>query len=108
VGENEYVAFLIMWLEKFLFCGSSCGPVYNHKYLAECLAAGVEFPLGKYLLGSAYYLMNQVTSQLLKGEAGNCCTGPWWLIQLWLNLYLHEIVQPDLRNWSFPSTNFSA
>ena len=26
VSEREYVAFLNMWLERFIFCGSSCGP----------------------------------------------------------------------------------
>ena len=26
ISEREYVAFLNMWLERFIFCGSSCGP----------------------------------------------------------------------------------
>ena len=30
VSEREYVAFLNMWLERFIFCGSSCGLTYNH------------------------------------------------------------------------------
>ena len=34
-------------------------------------------------------------------------SGPWWLIQLWLNLYMHKIVRPDLKNLSFPSSNFA-
>ena len=34
-------------------------------------------------------------------------SGPWWLIQLWLNLYMHRIVRPDLRNLSFCSSNFA-
>ena len=58
VSEREYVAFLNMWLERFIFCGSSCGPTYNHKLMAEHLAVGAEIPLGKYLLGSAYHLMH--------------------------------------------------
>ena len=44
VDEREYVAFLNMWLEKFIFCGSYCGPTYNHKCMAECLAADNEMP----------------------------------------------------------------
>ena len=60
IAERKHVAFLNMWLERFIFCGSSCGPTFNHKYLAERLAAGNEIPLGKYLLGSAYHLMHQV------------------------------------------------
>ena len=40
VSEREYVAFLNMWIERFIFCGSSCGPTYNHKLMAEHLAVG--------------------------------------------------------------------
>ena len=58
VSEREYVAFLNMWLERFIFCGSSYGPTYNHKLMAEHLAVGKDIPLGKYLLGAAYYLMH--------------------------------------------------
>ena len=105
--EREHVAFLNMWLEKFIFCGSSCRPTYNHKYIAEHLAAGNEISLRKYLLGSAYHLMHQLSVQLLKNEPVRTINGPWWLIQLWLNLYMHKIVRPDLRNLSFPSSNFA-
>ena len=58
VSEREYVAFLNMWLERFIFCGSSCGPTYNHKLMAEHLVVGADIPFGKYLLGAAYYLMH--------------------------------------------------
>jgi hypothetical protein len=107
IDDREHVAFLNMWLERFIFCGSSCGPTYNHKYLAECLAAQNEIPLGKYLLGSVYHLIHQVATQLLKGETVHIITGPLWLIPLWLNLYMHRIAKPDLKNLSFPSTNFA-
>ena len=100
VDDREHVAFLNMWLEKFIFCGSFYGPTYNHKYLAERLATGNGIPLRKYLLGSAYHLMHQVAAQLLKNEPVHTISGPWWLIQLWLNLYLHKIVRPNLRNLS--------
>ena len=62
VSEREYVAFLNMWLERFIFCGSSCALTYNHKIMAEHLAVGAKIPLGKYLLGSAYHLMHQVAA----------------------------------------------
>ena len=80
VDDREHVAFLNMWLEKFIFCGSSCGPTYNHKYLAERLATGNEILLGKYLLGPAYHLMHQVAAQLLKNEPVHTISGSWWLI----------------------------
>ena len=58
VSEREYVAFLNMWLERFIFCVSSCGSTYNHKLMAEHLAVGKDIPLGKYLLGATYHLMH--------------------------------------------------
>ena len=57
VNEREYVAFLNMWLDRFIFYGSSYGPTYNYKLMAEHLAVGKDIPLGKYLLGVAYHLM---------------------------------------------------
>ena len=45
VSEREYVAFLNMWLERFIFCGSSFGPTYNHKLMAEHLALCADIPL---------------------------------------------------------------
>ena len=71
--------------------------------MAEHLAVGAEIQLGKYLLGSAYHLMHQVAAQLLKNEAVHTINGPWWLIQMWLNLYMHKIVKPNLQNLNFPS-----
>jgi len=74
--------------------------------MAEHLAVGIEIPLGKYLLGSTYHLMHQVAAQLLKNEAVHTISCPWWLIQMWLNLYMHKIVKTNLQNLSFPSSNF--
>jgi len=45
VSEREHVAFLNMWLERFIFCGSSCGSTYNHKLLIEHLAVALRFLL---------------------------------------------------------------
>ena len=80
ISKREYMAFLNMWLERFIFCGSSCGPTYNHKLMAEHLALGKDIPLGKYLLGAAYYLMYQVAAQLLKNEPMQAISGPWSMI----------------------------
>ena len=76
VSERAYVAFLNMWLERFIFYGSSCGQTYNHKLMAEHLALGKDIPLGKYLLGAAYHLMYQVAAQLLKNEPVHAISGP--------------------------------
>ena len=81
ISEREYVAFLNLGLERFIFYESSCGSTYNHKLMAEHLAIGKDIPLGKYLLGAAYHLMYQVAAQLLKNEPVHTISGPWWLIQ---------------------------
>lgn len=107
VGDREHTAFLNMWLEKFLFCGSSFRPTVNHQYLAEQLVARNEVPLGKYLLGSAYSLLHHVSMKLLKGEPIGAITGPWWFIQLWLHTYMHQLAGKSLRDQSFPSSDFS-
>ena len=41
-----------------------------------------------------------------KNEPMQTIIGPWWLIQLWLNLYMHKTIKPALRDLSFPSSNF--
>ena len=40
ISKKEYVAFLNMCLERFIFCGSSYGLTYNHKLMAEHLVVG--------------------------------------------------------------------
>jgi hypothetical protein len=35
-----------------------------------------------------------------------CVNGPWWFVQMWLQLYMHQIVAIDLNNRHFPSTNY--
>jgi hypothetical protein len=57
MGQREHVAFLDMWLEKFVFYGNTFGPTTNYQTVAEQLAAGNHIPLGKYLLGAVYHLL---------------------------------------------------
>lgn len=103
VSLREHVSFITMWLERFIFCGSSYGPTTNHQLLAERLIAGDDIPLGKYLLGSVYSLMRQVSAHLQRNEPIGAIGGPWWFIQLWLHLYLHRFVTPHLQDLKFPS-----
>jgi hypothetical protein len=60
VGQREHVAFLNMWLEKFVFCGKTFGPTATYQIVAERLAGGDYIPLGKYHLGVVYNLLHQV------------------------------------------------
>ena len=74
--------------------------------MAEDLAAGKPIPLGKYLLGSVYHLLHQTTYQMHTNEKVPCINGPWWFIQIWLQLYMHRIVAVDINQCFFPSINF--
>nr|ABA97232.1 hypothetical protein LOC_Os12g14280 [Oryza sativa Japonica Group] len=68
VTPREHVAFLLMWLEKFLFCGSSCGPTTNWQFVAEALEAKKQFPLRKILLGYLYQMLNNASAKLAVGS----------------------------------------
>jgi hypothetical protein len=89
VDHREHTAFSNMWLEKFIFCGLSCGPTTNMQSMAERLAFGDKIPLGKHLLGAAYHMLHQVSAKLATNQPPGNFGGPWWFLQLWLNLYTH-------------------
>jgi hypothetical protein len=107
VSEKEYKAFLNMWLCRFVFCGKANEPTLNYFLMAEDLATGRRIPLGKYLLGTFYHMMHQITAQMRDGDKIIAVNGPWWLLQMWLQLYMHQIVSANLFNLSFPSVNFA-
>ena len=90
MDDREHVAFLNMWLDRYVFCGQACSPIFNCQVLAERVDSKVS--LGKYLLGVLYHLLNQVSQCLMKNEIVPTITGPWWLLQLWFNLHIHKIM----------------
>jgi hypothetical protein len=74
--EVEYRAFLNMWLCRFIFCGKANEPTLNHIAMAEDLVAGHLIPLGKYLLGSVYHMLNQTTLLMHTSQKISCVNGP--------------------------------
>jgi hypothetical protein len=103
LSEVEYRAFLNMWLCRFIFCGKANEPTLNHIAMATHLAASRHIPLGKYLLGSVYHMLQQTISQMHTGQKILCVNGPWWFVPMWLQLYMHRIVNINLNNRLFPS-----
>jgi hypothetical protein len=91
-----------MWLDKFVFCGRSVGPTSVYLSAAEKLADGGRFPLGRYLLGSAYHLLHQVAEKLLLGEPIGNLGGPWCFVNMWLNVHMHQRLRFDLFAQRFP------
>jgi hypothetical protein len=104
--EVEYTAFLNMWLCRFVFCGKANEPTLNHIAMAEDLAAGHLIPFGKYLLGSVYHMLHQTTHLMHTSQKITCVNGPWWFVQMWLQLYMNQIFGIDLNNRHFPSSNY--
>ena len=102
VSDKEHIAFLNVWLDKYLFCGHACSPTSNYLTLAEKIPVKSKIPLGKILPGALYSLLNRVSHHLMENKTIPTITGPLWLLQLWLNLHLHKLVAP-LINLSFPS-----
>nr|AAM00944.1 Hypothetical protein [Oryza sativa Japonica Group]AAN04940.1 Unknown protein [Oryza sativa Japonica Group]AAP52918.1 hypothetical protein LOC_Os10g17300 [Oryza sativa Japonica Group] len=68
VTPREHTAFLLMWLEKFLFCGSSCGLTTNWQFLAEALETKRQFPLGKILLDYLYQMLSNASAKIVTGS----------------------------------------
>nr|AAU89213.1 hypothetical protein [Oryza sativa Japonica Group]ABF96793.1 hypothetical protein LOC_Os03g32000 [Oryza sativa Japonica Group] len=102
VTPREHVAFLLMWLEKFLFCGSSCGPTTNWQFAAEALEPKREFPLGKILLGYLYQMLNNASAKIAVSSVVGA-GGPWWLLQSWPNLMVMKVVnRPSVTKAEFP------
>nr|BAD17605.1 aminotransferase-like protein [Oryza sativa Japonica Group]BAD17735.1 aminotransferase-like protein [Oryza sativa Japonica Group] len=102
VTPREHTAFLMMWLEKFLFCGPSCGPTANWQWVAENLVEKKHFPLGKYLLGYLYQTLNTAIDKIASGKTIGT-GGPWWLLQIWLNLHTRKVAnRPALADVEFP------
>jgi hypothetical protein len=106
LSEVEYRAFLNMWLCRFIFCGKANEATLNHIVMAEDLAVGNLIPLGKYLLGSVYHMLLQTTYLMHTSQKISCVNCPWWFVQMWLQLYMHQIVGIDLNNRHFPSANY--
>jgi hypothetical protein len=69
---------------------------------AEQLALGSSIPLGKYLLGVVYNLLHQVSISLSTNSLIGSPGGPWWFINLWLNLYIRDKLEQDIFSIHFP------
>jgi hypothetical protein len=101
LGEVEYRAFLNMWLCRFIFYGKANEPTLNHIVMATQLAGDKRIPLGKYLLGSVYHMLHQTVTQMYTSQKIACVNGPWWFVQMWLQLHMHQIVGIDLNTHFF-------
>lgn len=77
VDNREHSYFLNMWLEHFIFYGKVVGPAIHYQWLAEHLAQGKNFALGKHLLGLVYSLLHKVSIRLRTKQQIKNLGGPW-------------------------------
>ena len=68
VDHWEHTAFLNLWLDHFLFCGSSLAPTKNYLDLANALVYGTRLALGKLFLGVLYCHLSLNSTRLLSGN----------------------------------------
>jgi len=87
VSYTEHVAFLVMWLCKFLACPKSGGITREFQALAEVLADGHQVAMGPIFLAYLYRGLREVTTKPMDYHA----SGPIWIFQLWLQLYFPEL-----------------
>jgi hypothetical protein len=43
-------------------------------------------------------MLHQTTYLMYTSKKIPCVNGPWWFVQMWLQLYMHQIVAIDLNN----------
>ncbi|CAL5328053.1 unnamed protein product [Camellia sinensis] len=94
VTEDEHVRFLVMWLNKFLFCNASHKITKDYTGLAISLAAGRKLALAPLVLSHLY----RVLAEFLNRKFLNT-DGPFWLLHLWLQAYFPEI-GPIIVPWN--------
>jgi hypothetical protein len=76
ISDREHMAFLNMWLEKFIFWRKTIGPTTNMQAIAESLATGHLIPFGKHPLGPVFSLLHQISVRLLAGQPIGNLGGP--------------------------------
>jgi hypothetical protein len=49
-------------------------------------------------------MLHQTVTQMYTSQRIACVNGPWWFVQMWLQLHMHQIVGVDLNTRFFPSS----
>jgi hypothetical protein len=102
VSDEEHAAFLSLWLERFVFYGSTCAPTANFLHFAEALVRKEKIPLGRYLIGATYQMLHVSSAGILLNKPVSY-GGPWWFIQLWLTIHTNTVAnRPSLLESAFP------
>src|ERR1051325_5586812 len=100
VSDEEHVAFLTLWLSRFVFYSRSMQIAKKFAHLAATLHRSENVALGQLMLASLYSSMTDVVGQIKSFGPKNpkkksvMVHGPFWLLQLWLNATFSADMKP--------------
>lgn len=100
VSDEEHVAFLTLWLSRYVFCSRSMQVVKQFTPLATQMHRGVHVGLGLAILANLYESLSDLVNQIALFDPNNpknknvLAYGPLWLLQLWLNATFAEDIAP--------------
>ncbi|XP_050916401.1 uncharacterized protein LOC127131528 [Lathyrus oleraceus] len=109
VIDEEHVAFLILWLSRFVFCSRSMQVAKHFALLATQLHQERDIALGQLILASLYESLAEVVFQIRLFDPENSrkknvlVHGPFWFLQLWLNATFSKGIAPyEIRRVACP------
>ncbi|KAI5442394.1 hypothetical protein KIW84_011460 [Lathyrus oleraceus] len=87
VLDVEHIAFLTLWLSKYVFCSRSLQVAKRFITIANQLHAGTKLCLSEMILANLYESLSESVHFLknTKTQGKINLSGPFWLLQLWLN-----------------------
>ena len=86
VSDVEHIAFLTLWLSRYVFCSRSLQVASRFIPLARDLHENRRVCLSELLLVDLYESLRSAVSSLKSHTPKNILlAGPFWLLQLWLN-----------------------
>jgi hypothetical protein len=100
VTEEEHVAFLTLWLSRFVFCLRSMQVAKHFALLATQLHQERDIALGQLILAYLYESLSEVVFQIRLFDPENSrkknvlVHGPFWFLQLWLNATFSKDIAP--------------
>ncbi|XP_027337222.1 uncharacterized protein LOC113850902 [Abrus precatorius] len=93
ITDEEHVAFLMFWLSAYVFCSRSLQVPKTLLTLAQLLHEESSICLGKLILGNLYENLNEAVASFRSNDFPSVISGPFWLLQLWLNAIFEEKLQ---------------
>src|SRR4051812_33647322 len=86
VSDEEYIAFLALWLSRCVFCSRSIQVAKRYLCMANQLHARTQLNLSQLILGILYENLGKTTDLVKNYESGSLLfASPFWFLQLWLN-----------------------